>query len=110
MVEESIHVKFVERRVPRDDHTFTPQMVPIAHNEETEELSSSDNEKEIQTENYAVQSTLPHPWRFSRDHSPENILGNVNEGVRTRSRLREDMNVASTSQIEPRKLMMHFLR
>ena len=71
-------------------------MVPEAHNEETEELSSLDNEKEIQTKDYAVQSTLPCPRRFSKDHPPENILGNVNEGVRTRSRLREDMNVVIT--------------
>ena len=47
MVEESIHVKFVERRVPRDAHTFVPQMVPVAHTEEKEEMSLSDNEKEI---------------------------------------------------------------
>ena len=47
MVEESIHVKFVERRVPRDAHTFVPQMVPVAHIEEKEEMSLSDNEKEI---------------------------------------------------------------
>ena len=70
MVEESIHIKFVERRVPRDAHTFAPQMVLEAHIEEKEELSSSDNEKEIQTEDYAMQLTLPRPWRFSRDHPP----------------------------------------
>ena len=47
MLEESIHVKFEERQVPSDAHTFAPQMVPAAHIEEKEELSSSDNEKEI---------------------------------------------------------------
>ena len=107
--QESIHVKFVEEQVPCDDHTFTPQMVPTSHTEEKEELSSSDNEKEIQIEDYEVQSTLSHPWRFSRDHPLDNILGNVDEGVQTQSRLREEMNVAFTSQIEPRKVDDAFL-
>ena len=56
-----------------------------------------------------MQSTLSRPWRFSRDHPPDNILGNVDKEVLTQSRLREDMNVAFTSQIEPRKVDDAFL-
>ena len=44
MVEESIHVKFVEQRERHDAHTFAPHMVPEAHIEEKEELSLLDNE------------------------------------------------------------------
>ena len=51
-----------------------------------------------------AENNLLRPWRFLRYHPPENILGNVDEGVHTRSRLREDMNVAFTSQIEPNKV------
>ena len=47
--------------------------------------------------------------RFSRDHPPNNILGNIDEGVRTRSRLREDMSGAFVSQIKPRKVDDAFL-
>ena len=72
-------------------------MVPVAHIEEKEELSSSNNEREFQIEDCAMQSTLPSPWRFSRDHPLENILGNIDEGVRTWTQLREDMNVVFTS-------------
>ena len=64
---------------------------------------------EIQTKDYAMKSTLPRPSRFLRDHPPDNILGNIDEGVRTRSRLREDMNVAFASQIKPRKVDDAFL-
>ena len=51
-----------------------------------------------------VQSTLLRPRKFSRYHPPKNILGNIDEGVHTRSQLREDMNVAFTSQVEPKKV------
>ena len=47
---------------------------------------------------------LPQPWRFSKAHPSTSVIGNVEDGVRTRSTLREEMNFAFTSLIEPRKV------
>ena len=111
----SVHVQFVERQVPRDNHNpITPKSneptVPqVVTNERSDELSSSDDERKGQDADDTDQLTLPRPWRFKKDHPPTNILGTVNEGVRTHSRLREDMNVAFTSQAEPRKVDDAFL-
>ena len=110
MVEELIHVKFVERRVPRDDHTSIthksddPAIQPVVIKEKNEELISLDDEKKLQAADDTEHLTLPRSWRFEKDHPPANILGHVDEGVRTRSRLREDINVAFMSHIEPRKV------
>ena len=109
VVEESIHVKFIERRVPCDDHTSIthksdePIVQPVVIKEKNEELISSDDEKKVQATDDTEHLTLPRSWRFEKDHPPANILG-PNDGVRTRSRLREDINIAFTSQIEPRKV------
>ena len=62
-----------------------------------------------QTEEATEQLTVPHPWRFTKNHPSANILGSIDEGIQTRSWLREDRNVAFTSQIEPRKVDDAFL-
>ena len=115
VVEESVHVRCVERQVPRDNQnpitskSNEPTVPQVVTNERSDELSSSDDERKGQDADDTDQLTLPRPWRFKKDHPSTNILGTVNEGVRTRSRLREDMNVAFTSQAEPRKVDDAFL-
>ena len=47
---------------------------------------------------------LPRPWRFSKAHLSTFVICNDEDGVRTRSTLREEMNFAFTSLIEPRKV------
>ena len=81
-----------------------PQIAPNTSENKMDEWSSSDNEKTTPSEDDTGQSNLPQSWRFTRNHPSTNILGNVDEGVRTRPRIREDMNVAFTSQIKPRKV------
>ena len=115
MVEESIHVKFLKRRVPCEDRnpithkSDEPIVQQVVNKERNDELSSPDDEKKVQDADDTDHLTLPRPWRFKKDHPPTNILGTVDEGVQTRSRLREDMNVAFTSQVEPRKFDDAFL-
>ena len=113
VVEESVHVKFIERQPHRGDHTIiTSESIepPAVIAPETEKDSySSDGEIQNQAEEATEPLTLPPPWRFTKNHPPANILGNIDEGIQTRSRLREDLNVAFTSQIEPRKVDDAFL-
>ena len=47
---------------------------------------------------------LPRPWQFSNTHPSTSVIGNVEDGVKTRSTLQEEMNFAFTSLIEPRKV------
>ena len=87
MVEESIHVKFVERRVHCDDHTSIthesdePPIQPVLPKEKKDELSSSDDEKKVQAADNTEHFTLSRPWRFTKDHPSANILGTIDEGV-----------------------------
>ena len=116
MVEESIHVKFVERHVPREDRnpithkSDEPIVQQVVNKERKDELSSSDDEKKVQDADDTDHLTLPCPWRFKKDHPPTNILDTVHEGVQTRSQFRDYMNVAFTSQVEPRKVDDAFLK
>ena len=115
VVEESVHVKFLERQLHRGYHTTITSesnqrtIVQIAPEAETKESYSLDDEKNDHNDVIAGQMTIPHPWKFTEDHPSANILGNVDEGIKTRSRFREDLNVAFTSQIEPRKIDDAFL-
>ena len=115
VVEESVHVKFLERQLHRGDHTIITSesnqrtIVQIALEAETKESCSLDDEKNDHNDVIAEQMTIPHRWKFTKDHPSTNILGNVDEGIKTRSRFREDLNVAFTSQIEPRKIDDAFL-
>ena len=67
MVEEPIHVKFVERRVHRDDHTSItnesdePPIPPVVPKEKTDKLSSSVDEKKVQAVDDTEHLTLPRP-------------------------------------------------
>ena len=87
VVEESIHVKFVEQRVPRDDHTSITHksdelaVQSAATNEKNGKLISLDDEQKVQTANDTEHLTLPCSWRFEKDHPPANILGTIDEGV-----------------------------
>ena len=115
VVEESVHVKFLEKQLHRGDHTTItsesnqPTVVQITPEAETEESCPLDDAKSDPNDVVTGQMTIPHPWKFTKDHPSANILGNVDEGIQTRSRLRENLNVAFTSQIEPRKIEDAFL-
>jgi len=52
------------------------------------------------------QSELPKEWRIPRDLSVENIIGQIKEGVSTRSSISNfSMHTAFVSQIELSQLM-----
>ena len=52
---------------------------------------------------------LPQLWQFFEAHPLTFMIGNVEDGDRTRSTLREAMNFAFTSLIEPRKVYKSLL-
>ena len=113
VVEESVHVKFIERQPHRSDHTIiiSESIEPSAviAPETGKDSHSLDGEMQNQAEEATEPLTVPPPWRFTKNHPSANILGSIDEGIQTRSRLREDLNVAFTSQIEPRKVDDAFL-
>ena len=103
VVEESIHVKFIERQTHRGDPILntSENIEPPSLSTEQEELNPLEDDEKIQTEDALKQINVPQSWNFSKNHPSSNVLGNVGDRIQTRSRLREDLNVAFTSQIEP---------
>ena len=49
-----------------------------------------------------LDTSLPKDWRYASSHPKELIIGDTQQGVKTRSSLRYMNNVAFMSQIEPK--------
>ena len=100
-VEESIHITFNE------DVPLKIETKEIEENETTtlieknlEELSLQEKEKEKEIETNEI--SLPKEWKYVGSHPKELILGDPSQGIRTRSKYREEINhIAFVSQIEP---------
>ncbi|XP_019184819.1 PREDICTED: uncharacterized protein LOC109179781 [Ipomoea nil] len=52
----------------------------------------------------AQQNTLESDLRWLKDHPPNQVIGNVQEGVRTRASLHESMMACFLSQMEPKTI------
>ncbi|GAU48012.1 hypothetical protein TSUD_188830 [Trifolium subterraneum] len=92
-LEESMHVKFDE---------FEDQ--PIVHttdDEEDEPISAQNHDSD---ENPTSQGP-PKTWRIVGYHPPDQIIGNTEDGVRTKKALQDvETNLGLISQIEPRSI------
>ena len=106
-VEESIHITFNE------DVPLTIETNEIEDNETTtiieknlEDLSFQEKETERQRiETNVNENSLPREWKYVGSHPKELILGDPSQGIRTRSKYREEINhIAFVSQIEPHNL------
>ena len=52
-----------------------------------------------------IDPSLPKDWKYSSSHPQEQIIGDPNQGVRTRSKFRNlDNYLAFVSQIEPKSI------
>ena len=73
VVEESVHVKFLEQKLHHGDHTTItsesnqPPIVPIEPETEKKETYSLDDEKKDKKDDTTGQLTIPHPWRLTKD-------------------------------------------
>lgn len=69
-----------------------------------EDLSIQDKDTEVVANETQKEpeETLPQDWKFSTHHPQELIIGDVSQGVRTRSSLNALNNLAFVSQIEPK--------
>ncbi|GAU40502.1 hypothetical protein TSUD_189840 [Trifolium subterraneum] len=92
-LEESMHVKFDE---------FEDQ--PTVHTADDEEEEPVIVQNHDSDENPASQGP-PKTWRIVGYHSPDQIIGNTEYGVRTRKALQDvETNLGLISQIEPRSI------
>nr|XP_025607653.1 mucin-7-like [Arachis hypogaea] len=82
----------------------------ILSHESEENLETSSTQNLLVTESVS-KSTRPREWRFLKNYPEKFVIGNVSQGVRTRSSTRkanEGSNIALLSQIEPQNLKEAF--
>ncbi|GAU32747.1 hypothetical protein TSUD_323150 [Trifolium subterraneum] len=92
-LEESMHVKF-------DEFEDQPT-VHITDDEEDEPIIAQNHDSD---ENLTSQGP-PKTWRIVGYHPPDQIIGNTEDGVRTRKALQDvETNLRLISQIEPRSI------
>ncbi|GAU35952.1 hypothetical protein TSUD_147370 [Trifolium subterraneum] len=92
-LEESMHVKF-------DEFQDQPT-VHITDDEEDEPVIAQNHDSD---ENLTSQGP-PKTWRIVGYHPPDQIIGNTEDGVRTRKALQDvETNLGLISQIEPRSI------
>ena len=104
-VEQSIHITFNEN-VPLKIETNE-----IEDNETTTTIEKNLEDLSLQekeTENQRIETneiSLPREWKYVGSHPKELIIGDPSQGIRTRSKYREEINhIAFVSQIEPHNL------
>lgn len=57
-----------------------------------------------QEENQLVIETVPNEWRSEPEYPKKFIIGDPNEGMKTRASSRKSANIALISQLEPKKV------
>ena len=109
IVEESIHVVFYETNVAlrkgviaNDDADIEDQAV-----EEPKEKKQEDSKEDPPLEDLQRKEDqhddLPKTWKYVRDHSIDQVIGDPIQGVRTRGALKETYEYAAyISQLEPK--------
>ena len=112
VVEESIHVAFDESNPPTSK-SVDDDVVGLGEEVQKLDIGESSNapsqtpkeEPPVETvnESKGMDSKLPHEWKFKSAHPIDQILGDLSQGVTTRSSLRNLCNfIAFISQIEPK--------
>ena len=116
VVEESMHVvfdetnTFVEKNLDDDDLGLEHQMSNVDLNDkevmDEPQTSNTSQRQEEQVDDPKQDSAsyqLPKEWRYSTSHPKDKILGDISQGVATRSSLKNVWNnLAFFSQIEPK--------
>jgi len=116
VVEESMHVvfdetnTFVEKNLDDDDLGLEHQMSNVDLNDkevmDEPQTSNTSQRQEEQVDDPKQDSAsyqLPKEWRYSTFHPKDKILGDISQGVATRSSLKNVWNnLAFLSQIEPK--------
>jgi len=116
VVEESMHVvfdetnTFVEKNLDDDDLGLEHQMSNVDLNDKEvmdEPQTSNTSQRQEEQVDYPKQDSasyqLPKEWRYSTSHPKDKILGDISQGVATRSSLKNVWNnLAFLSQIEPK--------
>ena len=114
-IEESVHIVFDEtnhnlaRKNISEDFVEMFDSLSLKDNEEHNTMKEMPN-KEMEKQNDGEESQeqhddLPREWRTKKDHPLDNIIGEVTQGVRTRSSLRDThVHMAFVSQIEPKTI------
>jgi len=107
-VEESVHVVFdeVDHRniqIPKTGDEEDEQSISLEKLEICAEKQLVDSQKQLIE--ILQQSELPKEWRIPRDLSVENIIGQIKEGVSTRSSISNLCRHTNfVSQIEPKSI------
>ena len=126
VVEESVHVRFNDGLT--SDRKLSEPDDDLADLQSTREISFDDPKVEAETSqtnqpsdpsvrqtlqpsdqpsDQKVQESDHQPekdWKFKTHHPPDLIIGDKGDGVRTRSRFKDQANTALVSEIEPRSV------
>jgi len=108
IVEESVHVVFDEV----DHKVLKPSQISTEEDEQNiimQKLDCCPEKQPIDSSKQPVeilqQDELPKEWRITRDLSVENIIGQIKEGVSTRSSISNFCrHTAFVSQVEPKSI------
>ena len=110
VVEESIHVVFDEsnssylRKDTEDDEGILENKInKLNLNESSNEENGTNNFKKITIEQQDQE--LHKGWKYAYSHPKDLIIGDITQGIRTRSSLRDINNhLAFISQIQPKTI------
>ena len=100
VVEESVHVVFskTEFNKPLDDEDDQNISEIPSVLEKPEECLENEFEENFETSDHSQ----PRPWRYNKSHSLDQVIGNVNKGVKTRSSILNEVTFSAfISEIKP---------
>jgi len=127
VVEESIHVRFNDgltsdrklsepddeladlqsnkeisfdnlKEEPKTSHTLQPS------ESSSSQIHQASNEPYDKKDEQHPKNNQLRDWKFKTHHPPDLIIGDKGEGVRTRSRFKDQANIALISEVEPKTI------
>ena len=105
-VEESIHVKFNDKQPDKKLSELNESFAELNLNDKEEGTSSTNKEAldDDRREENTTRNEVKRNWHFKTYHLEDQIIGNPEDKVRTRSTFREYSDVAIISEMEPMKI------
>ncbi|KAH0673758.1 hypothetical protein KY284_024845 [Solanum tuberosum] len=107
-IEESIHVEFDDSSKSIEIRSSTDEEDNQIMISTQKELNSLEELTAEETPIKPINETVPNEWKSEPNYTKKFIIGDLNEGMKTRASRRNEAKVALISQLEPKKINQAF--